>query len=82
MSDSDYDFGTGVDFENGGYQVSYEREEALLRSKPGDPVVMCLVSIPHGCPPGDERGREFAVTNERTGETWTLPDSQHSCGGA
>ncbi|MCE7028245.1 lysozyme inhibitor LprI family protein [Jiella avicenniae] len=80
--DSDYDFGTGVEYDNGGRGVSYEREAALLRSRPGDPVVMCLVSIPHGCPPGDDRGRFYLVTNQRTGESWTLPDSQHMCGGA
>ncbi|MBO0902282.1 lysozyme inhibitor LprI family protein [Jiella sonneratiae] len=80
--DADYDFGTGVEYDNGGYGVSYEREAALLRSKPGDTVVMCLVSIPHDCPPGDERGRFYLATNQRTGESWTLPDSQHMCGGA
>ncbi len=80
--DSDYDFGTGVEYADGGRGVSYEREAALLRSQPGDPVIMCLVSIPRGCPPGDDRGRFYIVTNERTGESWTLPDSQHMCGGA
>ena len=78
----DFDSGTAVNFRNGGYQVSYEREAALLNSKPGDSVLMCLVAIPHNCPPGDNRGRVYTATNARTGATWTLPDSQHSCGGA
>lgn len=82
FTDEDFDSGTGVDFTNGGYQVSYDREEALIGSKKGDRVVMCLVSVPHDCPAGDDRGRMYTVTNERTGATWTLPDSQHMCGGA
>ena len=60
------------------------RDEAItrLRPAPGDKVLMCLVAIPHDCPPGDDRGRVYTVTNMRTAATWTLPDSQHSCGGA
>jgi uncharacterized protein len=78
----DFDSGTAIDFANDGHQVSYEREEALLHSRPGDRVVMCLISIPHNCPPGDDRGRMYTVTNMRTNETWSLPDAQHMCGGA
>jgi hypothetical protein len=51
-------------------------------SRPGDRVSMCLVSIPKDCPPGDDRGRTYKATNKRTGHTWTLPDSEHMCGGA
>lgn len=80
--DEDFDSGTAVVFRNSGGQVSYGREDALLHSKPGDKVVMCLISIPADCPPGDDRGKVYTVTNTRTGESWTLPDSQHSCGGA
>ncbi len=78
----DFDAGTGVDFSNEGYQVSYDREEALIASRPKDEVVMCLISIPHHCPEGDDRGRVYMTTNKRTGGTWTLADSQHMCGGA
>ncbi|WP_349435700.1 hypothetical protein [Pararhizobium sp. A13] len=78
----DFDDGTGIDFTNEGYQVSYNREEALIGSKPRDEVVMCLISIPHHCPDGDDRGRVYMTTNKRTGGTWTLADSQHMCGGA
>jgi uncharacterized protein len=81
-TDEDFDSGTAVNFRNHGYQVSYGREPALLNSKPGDPVLMCLVAIPRDCPPGDNRGRIYTATNRRTNETWTLPDSEHSCGGA
>ncbi|MBB3648605.1 uncharacterized protein FHX14_004834 [Rhizobium sp. BK619] len=78
--DADFDSGTGIDYANDGYQVSYDREEALIRSKPGDPVTMCLVEIDRDCSP-DEGGKLFLVTNGRTGESWILPDAQHKCGG-
>jgi uncharacterized protein len=78
----DFDSGTAISFANGGYQVSYERETALLDSRHGDSVVMCLIAIPQLCPPGDARGRSYMVTNLRTRRTWTLGDSEHLCGGA
>jgi hypothetical protein len=74
--------GTAISFDNGGYQVSYEKEQAIIGSAVGDSVMMCLVSIPQDCPPGDDRGRIYTTTNMRTQQSWTLPDSQHSCGGA
>jgi hypothetical protein len=76
------DSGSAVSFSNGGYQVSYEEEEAISRSRVGDRVLMCLVTVPEDCPPGDDRGRRYTTTNLRTGGSWTLPDSPHSCGGA
>ena len=78
----DFDPGTGVAFANGGVQVSYQREAAIERSRIGDPVRMCLVHIPENCPPGDDRGKVYTTTNLRTGEAWSLADSQHMCGGA
>ena len=78
----DWDSGTAINFDNDGYQVSYEKEPALLGSRPGDPAIMCLVWIPHPCPEGDDRGRFYLVTNMRTHRTWTRPDSEHMCGGA
>jgi hypothetical protein len=45
-------------------------------------VRICLVSLPQNCPPGDTRGRIYKTTNLRTRQSWTLPDSEHSCGGA
>jgi hypothetical protein len=74
--------GSAISFANGGYQVSYEQIAAVDASRPGDPVRMCLASIPHGCPPGDNRGREYKTMNLRTHKSWRLPDSEHSCGGA
>jgi len=74
--------GAAVSFRNGAYQVSYEEDEAVAASHPGDPVLMCLVKLPDHCPPGDERGRVYTTTNLRTLRSWTLPDAEHTCGGA
>ncbi|MBX6747623.1 MAG: hypothetical protein IRY87_36795 [Acetobacteraceae bacterium] len=74
--------GSAVAFANHGAQVSYEEVPEITRSRAGDPVRLCLVSVPRNCPPGDDRGRVYRTTNLRTHESWTLPDSQHSCGGA
>ena len=74
--------GSAVNFENGGYQVSYDTVPAIEHSKAGDPVRTCLVSIPSNCPKGDDRGRMYRTTNLRTHKSWTLRDSEHMCGGA
>lgn len=76
------DSGSAVSFSNGGSQVSYDTIPTIAQSRTGDPVRMCLVSIPKGCPKGDDRGREYKTTNLRTHKTWRLPDSAHMCGGA
>ena len=74
--------GSAVTFANGGAQVSYETVPAIEQSRAGDPVQLCLVSIPRNCPKGDDRGRIYKSTNLRTHKTWRLPDSEHVCGGA
>ena len=76
------DSGSAVSFANGLYQVSYEQVPAVNRSRRGDAVFICLMKLPEHCPPGDRRGRIYTTTNLRTVESWTLPDSEHSCGGA
>jgi hypothetical protein len=74
--------GSAVAFANGLYQVSYDQEAPITRSRLGDPVQICLVELPKGCPPGDNRGKRYKTTNLRTKESWTLIDSEHICGGA
>lgn len=74
--------GSAVEFANGLYQVSYEEVPAVNQSRRGDPVFVCLMRLPDHCPPGDVRGKLYTTTNLRTEESWTLPDSEHSCGGA
>ena len=78
----DPDSGSAISYANGGAQVSYDTISEIHRSEIGDPVKLCLVSVPEDCPPGDDRGKVYGATNLRTGETWEAPDSQHSCGGA
>ena len=78
----DIDAGASVQLKNGVYGVSYEYIAALGNSRIGDRVITCLTSIPKGCPKGDDRGRFYTTTNLRTQESWSLPDSQHMCGGA
>ncbi len=76
--------GSAISYTNGGYQVSYDTVPAIHRSREGDPVELCLTFVPdcREAPRGDVRGRIYRARNLRTGGTWTLPDSQHSCGGA
>jgi uncharacterized protein len=74
--------GSAVAETDGGYQVSYDTLPAVDASRHGDPVLVCLTSIPHPCPPGDTRGREYAVANLRTFGAWWAPDAEHMCGGA
>jgi uncharacterized protein len=74
--------GTLVQLANGGVGVSYEREPGLVGSKVGDPVSVCLMSIPRDCPQDDERGRMYYGVDLTLRGSWVLPDSQHMCGGA
>ena len=76
------DSGTVVQYANGPIQISYGTIAPATRSKTGDKVNVCLVSVPENCPPGDDRGKIYKATNLRTNESWEAPDSQHSCGGA
>jgi hypothetical protein len=78
----DPDSGSAISYANGGVQVSYDTIPEIHRSRIGDTVRLCLVSVPEDCPPGDDRGKVYSATNLRTGESWEAPDSQHSCGGA
>ena len=79
---ADPNAGSAIHFTNDGRQVSYDAVTAFYDAKAGDPVVMCLVSVPRDCPRDDDRGRVYYGLDARTGGTWSLPDSQHSCGGA
>jgi uncharacterized protein len=74
--------GSTVSFANGGYQVSYSYISAIADSHIGDELLICLVSLPKDCPPGDDRGKFYSATNLRTKGSWLLPDAQHMCGGA
>ena len=64
------------------YGISYGVVDGLKGSRVGDPVKLCLVSVPGDCPPGDDRGKVYSGFNPRTGLSWELPDAGHLCGGA
>jgi hypothetical protein len=74
--------GSAISYANGGYGVSYDTVAAVERARAGDPIRLCLVSTPKGCPKGDDRGKVYRATDQRTRQSWSLPDAEHMCGGA
>jgi uncharacterized protein len=76
------DSGSMVELANGIVGVSYEMVPAVQRARVGDPVIACLVQLPSDCPPGDDRGKDYAAADLRTLGAWSLPDAEHMCGGA
>ncbi len=82
LEGADSSAGTAIGFTNDGWGVSYDAVDGIYDAKVGDPAVMCLTSVPRDCPTGDDRGRFYYGLDIRTGGTWSLPDSQHLCGGA
>jgi len=82
LESADPSAGSLVRFSNDGIQVSYDRDYGLANSQAGDPVVVCLITIPRDCPAGDERGRVYYGVDLNLRGSWVLPDSQHMCGGA
>lgn len=79
--DNDAD-GTAVTYENGGFVISYDREEGLYSAKEGQPVIMCLLSVPYDCPDGDDRGRFYYTLSLEANADWVVADAHHMCGGA
>lgn len=59
-----------------------DRQLASPDYAPGNPVQLCLVSIPTDCPPGDDRGKEYSLLDRKTGYQAVHIDSWHLCGGA
>jgi uncharacterized protein len=74
--------GSSVSEANGADQVSYDQIPAIDASRAGDAALLCLVSVPRGCPAGDTRGRVYAVADLRTLKAWSQADAEHMCGGA
>jgi uncharacterized protein len=48
----------------------------------GDRVRLCLAALPEDCPPGDDRGKRYSVTNYKNRLSFDGVDAWHSCGGA
>ena len=67
---------------NGAAEVSYEQIPESNSARRGDPALVCLVDMPRNCPPGDDRGKTYAIADLRTLGAWAAPDSEHMCGGA
>lgn len=67
---------------NGAQEVFYDQIPDMDHSRAGDAALVCLIDLPHDCPPGDVRGKVYGVANLRTGGAWSGPDSEHLCGGA
>lgn len=76
------DLGTAVEYENGVFVISYSRDDGLYNAKVGQPVVVCLLTVPYDCPAGDDRGRFYYTLNLSTRLEWVMADAQHVCGGA
>lgn len=74
--------GSFVAYANGIVGVSYDTVHAIRASRVGDPIELCLKSLPEDCPKGDDRGKVYTARDLRTGGSWELPDSEHMCGGA
>lgn len=74
--------GSAVEYENGIYGVDYEMISSVSESRTGDPIRLCLISVPKNCPAGDDRGKVYSATNIRTQGSWSLADASHQCGGA
>lgn len=74
--------GTAISFANGIGLVSYDTVPGAEEAKLGDVVTLCLIAIPDDCPAGDERGRTYSVTIQRTKKKFSMSNSTHSCGGA
>lgn len=55
------DSGSAVAYESGVTGVSYDTVRAIQMSRVGDPVIVCLTSIPKGCPKGDDRGKTYSA---------------------
>ncbi len=64
--DKNFSSGVSVFFKNGGTQVSYDKIAAVVNSRKGDHVLICLVFVPENCPKGDARGKIYTTTNLRT----------------
>lgn len=81
-SEHDYSSGVGFAFANGVGLVSYNATQDMLRTTVGTRVQVCLFREMRGCPPGDDRGKEYRVYDPVHKVAWSMADSQHSCGGA
>jgi len=76
------DSGSAIELADGHDNESYEQLPGIDRSRPGDPIQLCVTALPRHCPRGDTRGILYRGRNLRTGLTWKAADAEHMCGGA
>ena len=76
------DSGSGIQYTNGIYGVSYDIIKPITKARVGDRITLCLTGLPEDCPPGDDRGKTYSALDHRTNGKWELPDAEHMCGGA
>lgn len=74
--------GSAIVLADGHYNVSYDQLAGIDRSRPGDRVRLCVISVPRHCPAGDNRGITYRGRDLRTGLFWRATDAEHLCGGA
>jgi hypothetical protein len=79
--DIDFGSGTSVFYQNGGGQVSYDKIATIVNPTGGTTSSFALCCTQQ-LPGRDNRGKIYTTTNLRALDSWTLPDSQHSCRGA
>lgn len=82
LGGKDFSMGVAVTFANGIFVTSYDADPVATSHVVGDPVRVCLASVPDGCPPGDDRGKTYTVTVAGTKRSYTMANAQHMCGGA
>lgn len=74
-------FGSAIQYKNGGNQISAMQNVGIDASMPGDRVQICLVARPHNCPSGDNQGAIYHALNLRTRLDWDAPNSERVCAG-
>jgi hypothetical protein len=74
--------GSEIELEDGHVNTDYDQLPGIDRSRPGDPVELCVIFVPRHCPRGDTRGIRYHGHNLRTGLSWRAMDAEHMCGGA
>ena len=73
--------GTTIIYQDGHAQVSYDHVRNAERARRGDPVRLCVVSVPKDCPPHDFRGVMYRATDLRRHLKWSMRNAEHGCGG-
>ena len=66
--------GTTIKFKTGLVLVDYDTPNTVERQGPGDRVQVCLVAVPDGCPPGDDRGKGYRVFDYGLREAYVMID--------